>query len=67
MCPFCRRIREGLNEDQLISIYGDILKELFKIQSINAEECPRLLDRPFDYNTLRWETSYFLEIFLSIT
>ena len=43
----------------------DILIELHTKASVNIEECPLLFSRVFDYEHLRWETSYFMERFVS--
>ena len=43
----------------------DILVELHTKVSGNIAECPLLASRVFDYEHLRWETSYFMERFVS--
>lgn len=42
----------------------DILIRLHSVASIRLHECPRLESRLFDYDHLRWETSYFMERFV---
>jgi aminoglycoside/choline kinase family phosphotransferase len=43
----------------------DILVKLHSTVSINSSESPLLCSRVFDYEHLRWETSYFIERFVS--
>jgi len=42
----------------------DILVALHGPATTHVHECPRLRDRIFDYDYLRWETSYFLDRFV---
>jgi NDP-sugar pyrophosphorylase family protein/aminoglycoside/choline kinase family phosphotransferase len=47
--------------------YRDVLKSLVAIHAVATEhvdECPLLQARIFDYNYLRWETTYFLDRFV---
>ena len=47
--------------------YRDVLKSLVAIHAMATEhvdECPLLQARIFDYNYLRWETTYFLDRFV---
>ncbi len=49
------------------SLYRKVLDILIILHSTvtdHAAECPPLLDRLFDYEHLRWETTYFLERFI---
>ncbi|MHB8845609.1 MAG: phosphotransferase [Nitrospirota bacterium] len=43
----------------------DILVSLHGRASERVEECPMLASRIFDYDHLRWETSYFIERFVT--
>jgi NDP-sugar pyrophosphorylase family protein/aminoglycoside/choline kinase family phosphotransferase len=48
-------------------VYRDVLKSLVAIHAVATEhvdECPILQARIFDYNYLRWETTYFLDRFV---
>ena len=59
----CRRepeITEGIYSKVL-----DILVKLHTTVSRKSAECQLLCSRVFDYEHLRWETSYFLERFVS--
>ncbi|MDQ7822836.1 MAG: phosphotransferase [Candidatus Eremiobacteraeota bacterium] len=51
-------------EEELFSLYRSVLSELVKLQSLDSGRCEHLGRRPFDYDTLRWETGYFREHFL---
>jgi aminoglycoside/choline kinase family phosphotransferase len=42
----------------------DILVALHGLATAHIHECPLLRDRIFDYDYLRWETSYFLDQFV---
>jgi NDP-sugar pyrophosphorylase family protein/aminoglycoside/choline kinase family phosphotransferase len=42
----------------------DILVKLHTSVTDHVRECPKLLERVFDYAHLRWETGYFLERFV---
>jgi NDP-sugar pyrophosphorylase family protein len=58
----CKRDRK-----QLEHIYKQVLDMLISIHSGTYEhiaECPMLHKRLFDYEHLRWETSYFVESFV---
>ena len=55
------------SEGQKEEIYRRALDILVSIQSTataHADQCPALQARIFDYEHLRWETSYFLERFV---
>jgi N-acetylmuramate 1-kinase len=55
----------GMGEEaEITALYSAVLRELVKLQSLDVSSCPLFLKRPFDYATLRWETSYFRENFL---
>jgi NDP-sugar pyrophosphorylase family protein/aminoglycoside/choline kinase family phosphotransferase len=41
-----------------------ILDQLFSFQFTDESLCPSIHERVFNYETLRWETSYFLERFV---
>jgi aminoglycoside/choline kinase family phosphotransferase len=59
----CRREPEIIE-----SIYRKVLDVLVKLHttvSSKSAECPLLGSRVFDYGHLRWETSYFVERFVS--
>jgi NDP-sugar pyrophosphorylase family protein/aminoglycoside/choline kinase family phosphotransferase len=48
------------------SIYRDVLRSLVTLHTTataNVDECPMLQARIFDYDYLRWETTYFLDRF----
>ncbi len=53
--------------EQLVEMYKrviDILILIHTTATAHVHECPLLHGRTFDYEHLRWETSYFLERFL---
>ncbi|HWR89866.1 MAG TPA: phosphotransferase [Dissulfurispiraceae bacterium] len=59
-CPRC----SGDIEDA----YGRVLEGLVQMHHDamqSAGECPELTERVFDYEHLRWETSYFMDRFVS--
>lgn len=56
-----KKVNSGISEKEMLDLYKNVLSGIFKIQRINPYECSGLMDRPFDYDTLRWETSYFKE------
>jgi N-acetylmuramate 1-kinase len=58
------KVADVENESETASLYSAVLEELVKLQSLDVSPCPLFLKRPFDYETLRWETSYFRENFL---
>jgi len=47
--------------NDIISIYKKVLERLVFFQSLDVSKCAKISDRPFDYETLRWETNYFTE------
>lgn len=55
------KVRTTEDSHEIEEIYKLALRELFKIQSLDANLCPRLATRHFDYAYLRWETTYFQE------
>lgn len=57
----CDKTRKSQNGEETFLQYRKVLRELFKIQSLDLHKCPRLSERPFDYKYLRWETTYFRE------
>jgi aminoglycoside/choline kinase family phosphotransferase len=53
--------------EQVAHAYRKVLDMLISIHSGTYQhiaECPMLQERPFDYEHLRWETSYFVESFV---
>jgi len=55
------------NSAQVEELYRGVLDILVKLHSRVTEhvhECPPLRDRIFDYDYLRWETSYFVDKFV---
>ncbi|MEW6419915.1 MAG: sugar phosphate nucleotidyltransferase [Nitrospirota bacterium] len=58
----CQREKE-----QIEKVYKEVIDILILIHTVATEhidECPLLQKRIFDYEHLRWETSYFLERFV---
>ncbi|MBI5847622.1 MAG: phosphotransferase [Nitrospirae bacterium] len=58
----CRR-----SPSEIESLYREILDIVVRLQTETADrisECPTLQERVFDYEHLRWETSYFMEWFI---
>ena len=58
----CRRSHEAVE-----AIYQKVLDQLVRLHVAATErvaECPLLASRVFDYEYLRWETSYFLDRFV---
>ena len=59
----CRR-----SPKEVESMYKNTLDIVVQLQTRAADhlsECPMLQERVFDYDHLRWETSYFLERFIN--
>jgi len=55
------------SEDQVEEMYRKVLDILIPMHSVataHVHECPLLETRIFDYEYLRWETTYFLERFI---
>ncbi len=57
-------VRGAPGEEVVFPLYRSILRELVKLQRLDPGRCEHLGRRPFDYETLRWETGYFREHFL---
>lgn len=56
----CRKSEERIEE-----LYREALDALIKIHLIPTPHAPKLLrERVFDYEHLRWETGYFMEMFV---
>lgn len=56
------------NQQQVKDIYCRVMEILVKLHgqaTRRINECPTLRGRVFDYDYFRWETSYFLEQFVS--
>jgi NDP-sugar pyrophosphorylase family protein len=58
-CP-----REQKDVEEVYKRVIDILIMMHTIVTEHIAECPLLQDRIFDYEYLRWETSYFIERFV---
>ena len=55
------------DHESVESIYRDVLRSLVTLHTTataNVDECPMLQARIFDYDYLRWETTYFLDRFV---
>lgn len=55
------------DHESVESIYRDVLRSLVTLHTTataHVEECPMLQARIFDYDYLRWETTYFLDRFV---
>ncbi|MCL4490500.1 MAG: phosphotransferase [Nitrospirae bacterium] len=55
------------DEDRIEDIYRRVLDIIIKLHTTvtgHVSECPLLQERVFDYDHLRWETSYFMERFV---
>lgn len=57
-------VKKTESPDEIIRIYSRVLSLLRNFQRIDSSECPLLESRPFDFNSLIWESSYFAEFFL---
>jgi len=56
------------DQDHIDDVYRSVLDILIKLHTRvtrHVHECPPLRSRIFDYQYLRWETTYFLERFLN--
>src|SRR5262245_27415831 len=56
------------DHESVESIYRDVLRSLVTLHTTataHVDECPMLQARIFDYDYLRWETTYFLDRFVS--
>lgn len=54
------------DHESVEGIYRDVLRSLVTLHTTataNVDECPMLQARIFDYDYLRWETTYFLDRF----
>jgi len=58
------KVRSAESPGEILELYRKATEELYRLQRIDPAGCPALMERPFDYATLRWETSYFREHFL---
>jgi NDP-sugar pyrophosphorylase family protein/aminoglycoside/choline kinase family phosphotransferase len=58
-CP-----REQKDVEEVYKRVIDILIMMHTIVTEHVAECPLLMNRIFDYEYLRWETSYFIERFV---
>ncbi len=56
--------KEPERVEKLYRLALDIVVNLNTIVAKNVTECPMLQSRLFDYEHLRWETSYFIERFV---
>ncbi len=55
-------------DGSIASVYRDVLKSLVTLHTTatrQVDECPLLATRIFDYDYLRWETTYFLDRFVA--
>jgi NDP-sugar pyrophosphorylase family protein/aminoglycoside/choline kinase family phosphotransferase len=55
------------DHESVESIYRDVLRSLVTLHTTataHVDECPMLKGRIFDYDYLRWETTYFLDRFV---
>lgn len=59
----CRR-----SENEVETLYKKVLDIAVQLQTTAADhisECPMLQERVFDYDHLRWETTYFMDRFIN--
>jgi aminoglycoside/choline kinase family phosphotransferase len=63
-CSLYDAVRETWDDGGTVEHYTAVLERLIALQRLKWSGDDWIARRPFDYQTLRWETSYFLERFL---
>ena len=58
------RLVKTASERDIINVYKQVLAKLADFQSLDVSENIKINERPFNYETLRWETDYFSEHFV---
>lgn len=55
----CDFVHAADSREEIYSVYKKSVEALRTLQTLDFGKSPRLMSRPFDYASLRWETDYF--------